>query len=348
MAEMARKLFDEMPQRDLVAWTVMIGSYAEKENAGEALALFNQMRKYGFVLDRITMVTVVNACAKLGSLNKAREVHCYIIENNFLINTILSTAMIDMYAKCGNVDAAREVFNSTKDKNVVTWSTMIAAYGYHGQGRRALDLLPDLLRSGILPNKITFMSLLYACSHSSLVEDGLRVFSLMRDVYNVHPDVKHCTCVVDMLGRAGRFKQALKFMEEMDVEKDKGLWGALLGACRIHKRIDLAERAAKALLEMKSDNPGHYALLSNIYANAGRWEEMARVRDLMACRKLKKLPGWTWIEVEDKVHRFGAGDQSHHQADEIYAALKNLMGILELAGYVPDTNYVLHDAEEGV
>lgn len=347
-SETARKLFDEMPQRDLVTWTVMICSYAEKENAGEALDLFDQMRKDGIMPDRIAMVAAVNACAKFGALNKAREVHDYLIQNNFSINTILGTAMVDMYAKCGSVGAAREIFDSMNDKNVITWSAMIAAYAYHGEGSKALDLFTEMLISGIRPNEITFMWLLYACSHSGLVEDGLWVFSKMQEAYNVQPNVKHYTCVVDIFGRAGRLDEALKLIEEMDVEKDQGLWGALLGACRIHKKIELAEKAAEALLEMESDNPGHYVLLSNIYANAGRWEEMAQVRHLMTQRKLKKLPGWTWIEVEEKVHRFGAGDRSHPRADEIYSMLDRLQERLELAGYVPDTDFVLHDVEEEV
>ncbi|PKI47054.1 hypothetical protein CRG98_032593 [Punica granatum] len=267
-SETARKLFDEMSQRDLVTWTVMIGSYAMTGNAGEALYLFEQMRYVGISPDKIAMVAVVNACAKFGALNKARQVHDYITENNLSINVILGTAMIDMYAKCGSIVAAREIFDHMKDKNVITWSAMIAAYAYHG--------------------------------------------------------------------------------EEMDVEKDQGLWGALLGACRMHKKVELAEKAAKVLLEAKSINPGHYVLLSNIYANAGRWEEVAWVRHLMTQRKLKKLPGWTWIEVGDKVYRFGAGARDHPQAEEIYASLESLRKRLELAGYVPDTDCVLHDVEDEV
>ncbi|XP_030548630.1 pentatricopeptide repeat-containing protein At2g33760-like [Rhodamnia argentea] len=344
--EDARQLFAEMPDKDLVTWTVMIGALAESGDADESLDLFDRMRREGIVPDKVAMVNVVHACAKFGALHKAREVHNYIRMRSITLNVVLETAMIDMYAKCGCLGSAREIFETMKEKNVISWSAMIAAYGYHGQGRKALDLFPMMLSSGILPNKITFVSLLYACSHAGLVEDGLRVFSLMQNDYGVEPDVQHYTSMVDLLGRAGRFDEALKLMDHMRVEKDQGLWGALLGACRKHRNVDLAERTAKSLLELKSNNPGHYVLLSNIYANAGRWEDMANIRDLMTKRRLKKVPGWTWIEMANKVYRFAVGDNNHPRSEEIYLFLKNLFEKLELAGYVPDTDFVLHDVDE--
>ncbi|MBA0793451.1 hypothetical protein Gohar_017855, partial [Gossypium harknessii] len=344
----ARKLFDDMHKKDLVTWTVMIDGYAECGNANESLVLFDWMREEGIVPDKITMVTVVNACSKLGAMHKARFVHDYICSMKFSLNVILGTAMIDMYAKCGSVDFAREIFDGMREKNVISWSVMIAAYGYHGQGKKALDLFPMMLNCGIMPNRITFVSLLYACSHAGLVDEGFELFNIMWDKYGVKPDVKHCTCMVDLLGRAGRLDEALKLIENMTVEKDEGLWSAFLAACRIHKHVELAEWAAKSLLELQPQNPGHYVLLSNIYANAGMWEDMAKVRNLMTKRNLKKIPGWTWIEVDNKIHQFSVGDKSHPLSKEIYGLLKSLIEKLELAGYVPDTNFVLHDVDEEV
>ncbi|KAL6337250.1 hypothetical protein AAG906_036564 [Vitis piasezkii] len=302
--EDARFLFDKMRERDLVTWTVMIGGYAECGKANESL---------------VAMVTVVFACAKLGAMHKARIIDDYIQRKKFQLDVILGTAMIDMYAKCGCVESAREIFDRMEEKNVISWSAMIAAYGYHGQGRKALDLFPMMLSSGMLPDKITLASLLYACSHAGLVEEGLRFFSSMWEDYSVGPDVKHYTCVVDLLGRAGRLDEALKLIKSMTIEKDEGLWGAFLGACRTHK---------------DSQNPGHYVLLSNIYANAGRWED------------IEKPPGWTWIEVDNKSHQFSVGDTTHPRSKEIYEMLKSLSNKLELVGYVPDTNFVLHDVDE--
>ncbi|XP_057984091.1 pentatricopeptide repeat-containing protein At2g33760-like [Malania oleifera] len=344
--EDARQLFDKMSRRDLVSWTVMIGAYAECGNANESLALFDRMIFERVVPDKVAMVTVVFACAKLGAMHKARLVHDYILKKKFSLDVILGTAVIDMYAKCGSVESAREIFDAMTEKNIISWSAMIAAYGYHGQGRKALDLFPMMLSSGISPNRVTFVSLLYACSHSGLVEEGRHFFSLMWEEYAIRSDVKHYTCMVDLLGRAGRLDEALELIENMHVDRDEGLWSAFLGACRIHGRIELAEKAAKSLLELQPQNPGHYVLLSNIYANVGRWEEVARIREQMTHRRLKKTPGWTWIEVDKKIHKFSVGDATHPRLKEIYSMLESLSKKLELAGYIPDTKFVLHDVEE--
>ncbi|OIT27553.1 pentatricopeptide repeat-containing protein [Nicotiana attenuata] len=343
----AKQLFDKMPKRDLVTWTVMIGACTECGDPSEALVLFDQMREEGVVVpDKVALVNVVNACAKIGAMHKAKVVHEYIVRNKFSLDVILGTAMVDMYAKCGSVDVAREVFDGLREKNVITWSAMIGAYGYHGQGHKAIDMFPVMLRSGIFPNKITFVSLLYACSHSGLVEEGKRLFNSMQKEFGVKPDVKHFTCMVDLLGRAGKIDESLELIDNMAVEKDEGLWGALLGACRIHGHVELAEKAARSLIELQPQNPGHYVLLSNIYAKAGKWQDVAKIRELMTHQKLKKIPGWTWIEVDNKIHRFSIGDHTHPRSKEIYEKLKYLLEELEAVGYVPDTNFVLHDVDE--
>ncbi|KAL0344804.1 UNVERIFIED_CONTAM: Pentatricopeptide repeat-containing protein, chloroplastic [Sesamum radiatum] len=342
----ATRLFDEMPTRDLVSWTVMIGACTECGYPEEALDLFDRMREEGVMPDKVAMVNVVNASAKLGVMHKAKIVEDYIQKMRFSLDVVLGTALVDMHAKCGSIELAREVFDRMREKNVISWSTMIAAHGYHGEGQKALDLFHIMLRNGILPNNITFISLLYACSHSGLVEEGLRLFYIMQEEYGVKPDVKHFTCVVDLFGRAGKLDQAVTLIADMDIEKDAGLWGALLGACRIHGHVELAEKVAESLLELQPQNAGHYVLLSNIYAKAGRWKEVAKVRELMTHQRIKKIPGWTWTEVDNKVHKFSVGDHTHPLSKEIYEELNCLSEKLELAGYVPDTNFVLHDIDE--
>ncbi|KAH0459261.1 hypothetical protein IEQ34_012075 [Dendrobium chrysotoxum] len=344
--EDARKVFDKMPKRDLVTWTVMISCYAECGSPEESMALFDRMKDNGIVPDKVSMVTVVFACAKLGAMHRAKMIRDYIWRRKFSLDVILGTAMIDMYAKCGSVDAAREIFDQMKEKNVISWSSMISAYGVHGRGREALQLFPQMLQSGIRPNRITFVSIFSACSHSGLIEEGRQFFNSMERDYFVEPDVKHYTCMVDLLGRAGRLDEVLELTEQMKVDKDEGFWGAILGACRIHGDIGLAEKAAKCLLELGPRNSGYYVLLSNIYANAGKWEEVAKVRQMMTGRGVKKTPGWTWIEINNKIYQFIVGDKSHPQFKEIYEMLKLLVERLELAGYVPDTSFVLHDIDE--
>ncbi|GFP82718.1 pentatricopeptide repeat-containing protein at4g30700 [Phtheirospermum japonicum] len=342
----AAQVFDEMPKRDLVSWTVMIGACTECGSPDEALDLFERMRREGIVPDKIAMVNAANACAKLGMMDKARVVYDYVKMIRFPLDVILGTALIDMHAKCGSIEFALEVFDKMPEKNVISWSTMIAAHGYHGEGPKALNLFHTMLGDGISPNNITFVSVLYACSHSGLVEEGLELFSQMEEKYGVRPDVKHLTCVVDLFGRAGKLNRALKLIEDMNIDKDVGLWGALIGACRIHDNVEIAEKAAESLLELRPENAGHYILLSNIYAKAGRWENVAKIRELMTCQRIKKIPGWTWIEIDNKIHKFGVGDYTHPMSKEIYEELKRLGEKLERAGYVPDTNFVLHDIDE--
>ncbi|XP_013588471.1 PREDICTED: pentatricopeptide repeat-containing protein At2g33760-like [Brassica oleracea var. oleracea] len=344
----ACKLFDEMPKRDLVTWTVMIGACADSGKPDESWVLFERMRNEGIVPDRAAVVTIVNACAKLGALHKAVILHDYIRLMNFPVGVILGTALIDMHAKCGNLDAAREMFDSMKERNVISWSAMIAAYGYHGKATMALELFDVMVGDGRLPpNEITFVSLLNACSHAGFVKEGLEIFDLMTK-YGVRPNVKHYTCMIDLLGRAGRLTEASEMIETMSIQKDETLWGSFLGACRIHKNVEMAEKAAMFLLELQPQNPGHYILLSNIYANDGKWEEVSKVRNLMNQRGLKKVPGYTWIEANNRTHRFKVGDMTHPKSKEIYDALRDLTEKLEEAGFVPDTNFVLHDVDEEV
>ncbi|CAA0822514.1 Pentatricopeptide repeat-containing protein [Striga hermonthica] len=349
----AAQLFDEMPAKDMYAkgkainWTLMIGAWIESGTPEKALDLFERMREEGVVPDKIALVNIVIACAKLRVMCKANLVGNYVSKSYFSLDVILGTALIDMYAKCGSISLARKIFDKMREKNVVSWSTMIAAYGYHGEGLKALNLFRVMLNNGVPPNSVTFVSLLYACCHSGLVDEGLELFSIMHEVYGVRRDVKHFTCVVDLLGRAGKLNLALNMIEQSSIDKDVGLWGALLGACRVHVDVDLAEVAAEHLFELQPQNTGHYVLLSNIYAKAGRREKVAEIREMMNRRKIKRVPGWTWIEVDNEIHRFSVGDFAHHpMSKEIYKELKNLSGKLEVEGYVPDTNVVLHDLDE--
>uniref|UniRef100_A0A5K0V9Q9 DYW domain-containing protein n=1 Tax=Nymphaea colorata TaxID=210225 RepID=A0A5K0V9Q9_9MAGN len=344
--EEARQLFDKMSKRDLVSWTVMIAAYADSGLPSESLALFDRMKKEGVVPDKVTMVTVVFACAKLGAMHEAVAVHEYITRRGFSLDVILGTALIGMYAKCGCIGVARKMFDEMPQRNVISWSAMISAYGVHGYGRKALDLFPLMIDSGVRPNRITFVSILSACSHAGLVDEGHRFFNCVMPEYGVEPDVKHYTCMVDLLGRAGRLDEAYNLINGMKITADEGLWGAMLGACRIHGNVDLAEEAANQLLELQPRNPGYYVLLSNIYAKGGRWGDVAKVREMMTSKSLKKTPGWTWIEVDNKTHYFSIGDNTHPQSKEIYEMLHVLAKKMEIAGYVPDTNFVLHDVDE--
>eukprot|EP01018_Ginkgo_biloba_P029404 Gb_03474 [translate_table: standard] len=344
----ARELFDKMSKRNVVSWSAMIAGYAQSGLANEALSLFNQMQLEDMIPNSVTMVNVLLACTYLAALQQGKQIHSYIIKSGFESNVVIGTALIDMYAKCGVVGIAHRLFDKMPERNVISWSTMISGYGMHGYGQDALALFLQMQQIGIRPNHITFVSVLYACSHAGLVDEGWQYFDCMIRDYCITPRVEHYACMVDLLGRAGRLDEAHDFIRKMPLEATAGVWGALLSACRIHCNIELGELVAEHLFHLEPDNAGSYVLLSNIYAAVGRWDEVAKLRTMVKDKGLKKTPGCSLIEVNNKVHAFLVGDRSHPQSDKIYATLETLGRQMEEAGYVPNTNFVLHDVEEEV
>eukprot|EP01018_Ginkgo_biloba_P011245 Gb_34297 [translate_table: standard] len=346
--ETARHVFDKMPERDVFSWTAMIAGYAQNGYAKEALTFFHEMQLAGIKPDSVTMVSVIPALAHLAALQQGKLIHAYSIRRQFDSDVILETALIDMYAKCGNIEIARQVFDKMSEINVVSWSAMIAGYGMHGRGEDAIALFSQMQEIGMKPDHITFTCLLCACSHAGLVDEGWKYFDCMSQDYEITPSVEHYACMVDLLGRAGHLDEAQNFIRNMPFEPSARVWGALLGACRIHHDIELGECVAERLFDLKPDNDGIYVLLSNIYATAGRWDDVAKVRTMMKDRGLLKTPGCSFIEVNNTVHAFLVGDRSHPQSQKIYATLDTLLEQMKAAGYVPDTDFVLHDVEEEV
>eukprot|EP01018_Ginkgo_biloba_P036141 Gb_02911 [translate_table: standard] len=344
--EEARKLFGQVPKADVVSWTAIIAGYAQNGQGDEALKLFRQMQTRNLKPDRFILATVLSVCANLAALAQGRQFHAYIIESGFELDVVVGSALVDMYAKSGSIEGAHVVFDKMFYRNVVSWNAIITGCAQHGQGKEALQLFERMLQVGIRPNEISFIGVLSACGHAGLVDEGRRYFNSMRRDHGVIPEVEHYTCMVDLLGRAGCLDEAENFIDGMVAEPDATIWGALLGACRIHGHVDLAKRAAECLLDLKVHVAGIYVLLSNIYAAAGRWDDSANVRKLMKDRGVKKQPGCSWIEVKNRMHTFVAGDESHPQQKEIYELLEKLSRQMKQTGYVPDKNFVLHDMEE--
>eukprot|EP01018_Ginkgo_biloba_P023512 Gb_17382 [translate_table: standard] len=344
--EIARQVFDMMIERNSVSWTAMIAGYVQQKHGIAALDLFRQMPLAGVKPDSVTIASVLPACAQLAALQHGKEIHGYTVRSEFQSGIYASSSLIDMYAKCGRIEVARQVFNKMFERNVVSWNAMIAGYGMHGNGEDAIALFHQMQQEGMKPDHITFVAVLSACSHSGLMDEGWRYFDCMSQEFHITPRVEHYSCMVDLLGRSGLLDEALDFIEKMPLQPHAGVWGALLGACRIHCNIELGEGVAEHLLELEPQNSGVYVLLSNIYAAADRWEDAAKMRTLMKDRGLKKMPGCSWIEVKNRVHTFVVGDRSHAQSDEIYAVLESLAVQMKAAGYEPDTNFVLHDVGE--
>ncbi|MQL94041.1 hypothetical protein Taro_026695 [Colocasia esculenta] len=344
--DLARQLFDAMPMRDSVAWNAMIAGYEHLGRAREALRLFHLMQLEGMKVNEATMVSVLSACAHMGALDQGRWAHVYIERNRLYMTVTLGTSLIDMYAKCGDMKRAMEVFWTMRERNIYTWSTAMNGLTMNGAGESCLELFRLMQEEGVLPNEITFVSVLRGCSVAGLVEKGCEYFDMMISIYRLEPWLEHYGCMVDLYGRAGRLDDALGFIHAMPIEPHVGAWGALLSACRIYKNTELGEYALKKIVELESRNDGAYVLLSNIYADSKNWDGANNVRELMKAKGVRKEPGCSAIEVGGEVHEFFVGDKSHPRYGEIEVMLGEMARRLRVAGYVAKTNQVLFDIEE--
>lgn len=338
----AKSLFDQMEVPNVILYNAMISGFAKNGCSDEAMKLFWEMISKKVRPDSVTVCSAILACAQLGSLEQARWMDNYINSNPYRNDIFVNTALIDMYAKCGSVDLARKVFNRTLNKDVVVWSAMIVGYGLHGRGQEAIDLFYAMNQAGVHPNDVTFIGLLTACNHSGLVEQGWDYFHSMSN-YGIEPRHQHYACVVDLLGRAGYLEQAYEFIARMPIEPSVTVWGALLSACKIYRHVSLGEYAAEQLFSLDPLNTGHYVQLSNLYASARMWGGVAKVRVLMKERGLTKDFGYSMIEINGRLQAFRMGDKSHPRSKEIFKELECLETRLKEAGFVPDTESVLHD-----
>lgn len=346
----AEDLFGRMPCRNIVSWTAMISGYAQNGLAEEALSLFDEMLKEDSEVkpNWVTIMSVLPACAHAAALERGRRVNEYVNRIGLKSNPSVLTALIAMYAKCGSLVDARSCFDRIREneKNLCAWNTMITAYASHGCGLESVSTFENMIRAGVHPDAITFTGLLSGCSHSGLVEFGLKYFNSMKTVYSVEPRHEHYACVVDLFGRAGRLVEAKEFIDKIPMQPGPSIWGALLAACQKSKNLDIAEMAANKLFVLEPENSSNYILLSNMYAKAGMWKEVDKLRARLKCQGIKKNPGCSWIEINGEAHMFLGGDTSHSQAKEIYNLLEALQEKIKAAGYIPNTSFVLHDVSE--
>ncbi|KAI3855106.1 hypothetical protein MKX03_018500 [Papaver bracteatum] len=345
--EAARSIFDLISEKDLVSWSAMISGYAESDWPQESLKLFNDMQASGLKPDQVTMLSVISACSQLGALDQAEWVHISIKNLGFGNVLPINNALIDMYAKCGNLAEAKRVFDKMPKRNVISWTSMITGFGIHGDADSALRLFHQMKDEKIEPNAVTFMGLLYACSHAGLVDMGLQIFASMTNDYKIAPQQEHYGCMVDLFGRANLLREALELIESMPFPPNVIIWGALLSACKVHNDVELGEFAAKRLLDLDPEHDGAHVQLSNIYANAGRWNDVGEVRKFMKNQGISKEKGGSRIELNGQVHEFLVRDKNHPQVNEIYAKLDEVVNKLKLVGYAPNsTGSVLVDLEE--
>lgn len=346
--ELARKVFDEMPIRDDISWSTMITGFAQSGCFHEAFEYFSGLHRIGMTPNEVSLTGALSACAQAGALKFANILHGLIKKVGLFWITSVNNALTDTYSKCGNIDMARLVFQRMPgEKSIVSWTSMIEGLAIQGHGEEALSLFHEMEGSGIKPDGIVFIAVLYACSHAGLVEQGYEVFDKMTKVYGIKPEIEHYGCMVDLYGRAGELSKAYDFVTQMPIPPNAVIWRTLLGACSFHGEVKLAERVKKRLTGLDPNNSGDHVLLSNIYAVAGKWKDVATVRRSMAELKLTKTPGWSMIEVDKVMYTFIAGVKQDDVINEAYDKLKEIMLRLRVeGGYVPEVISVLHDIEE--
>ncbi|XP_058105445.1 pentatricopeptide repeat-containing protein At3g63370, chloroplastic [Magnolia sinica] len=345
--EYAFRLFEMIKNKDVVSWTSMISSFVRNGLANEALDLFRDMIEASVEPDMVALVSVLSAAARLSALRKGREIHGFLVRKGFFMDGSMGSSLVDTYARCGTVDDSYKIFDTIRCNDLVLWTSMISAFGMHGRGKEAIDLYRRMQKTSLIPDHVTFLALLYACSHSGLIDEGKRYLEVMRNEYLLEPWPEHYACVVDLLGRSDRLDEAYEFVKGMTIEPTAAVWCALLGACRVHSNNELGQVAARKLLELEPENPGNYVLVSNVFAAAHRWKDVEEVRMRMKSKGLKKSPACSWIEVGNKVHSFIARDRSHSWTVAIYSELSRITDRLEKeGGYVAETKHVLHDVGE--
>ncbi|PIN26181.1 hypothetical protein CDL12_01060 [Handroanthus impetiginosus] len=345
--DIASGLFRTINCKNAISWSTMISGYAQNGYGVKALELLIEMQSCGFEPDSVSLVSALLACSQVGFSILGREIHGYIVRR-YNVNQVLGTALIDTYAKCGSFSRARVLYDRMNSGDVILWNTMIASYGIHGHGEEALAIFHHMIEANARPDDATFASLLSAMSHSGLVEEGQHWFDVMIKEYKIQPMEKHYVSLIDLLARAGRVEEAQSLIQSMKCETGIAVWVALLSGCLNHKKFLIGELAAKKVLELKPESPGIYALVSNFFAAAKNWDEVAMVRKAMKTAGIKKVPGYSVVEVNGRLHAFMVEDKNHPQYQQILGILEEMEVKMRAMGYVPKTEFVLHNVEEEV
>ncbi|XP_070027512.1 pentatricopeptide repeat-containing protein At4g02750 [Nicotiana sylvestris] len=342
----ARSLFHCMPCRDCISWAAIIAGYAQSGNSEEALRMFVEMKRNGGRINRSAFTCALSTCADIAAFELGKQIHGLLVKAGYHTGCYVGNALLAMYCKCGSIDEPYDVFEEIEEKDAVSWNTMIVGYARHGFGKQALQLFKSMKEAGFKPDDVTMVGVLSACGHTGLIDKGMEYFYSMGRDYGITANPKHYTCMIDLLGRAGRLNDAQNLMKDMPCEPDAATWGALLGASRIHGNTELGEKAAEMIFSLEPLNAGMYVLLSNLYAASGRWRDVSKMRLKMRDIGVRKMPGYSWVELQNQIHLFSVGDTMHPDNKKIYAFLEELELLMKQEGYVSATKLVLHDVDE--
>ncbi|BAB63596.1 pentatricopeptide (PPR) repeat protein-like [Oryza sativa Japonica Group] len=301
----AEQMFDEMPRPEVVAWTTMITSYRNRGRTFHALATFRRMLAAHVAPNRVTMVAALGACAAHCAVDTGIWIHEYVQKQGWEMDVVLGTALVDMYGKCGKVSDGMHVFSKMAKRNVYTWNSIIGALALAQDGKTALQWFSRMQNDGVQPDEVTLICVLCACAHAGFVDIGRKIFNLaIQGEYGFQPGIKHFGCMVDLLSRSGHLDDAFRVVETMPSQPNAVIWGLLLRGCRARGDSWLSEHVTMRLVELEPENASHYVLLSNLYAETGRWQEAQGILHWMKKKGLRKDAGWSLRMLEDKSKKY--------------------------------------------
>ncbi|OUZ99363.1 Protein kinase domain [Macleaya cordata] len=343
----ARYVFNQIEQKNVICWTTMIVGYTQEGNLHEAMELFRQIRVTEVQVDGFILSNMIGMFADLALVEQGKQIHSYTIKVPSGLDVSVSNSVVDMYLKCGLTEEAERRFSEISERTVVSWTVMINGYGKHGYGNEAVRLFEQMKLEKIDPDEVTYLAVLSACSHAGLIEESWEYFSRLYEDRRIKPKVEHYSCMVDLLGRSGKLKEAKNLIDNMELEPTVGIWQTLLGACRVHRDLELGREVGEILLRLYGENPVNYVMMSNLFAECGEWRECERVRELLKQKGLKKEAGCSWIEIDKEVHYFYGGDDRHPLTERIHSVLKEMeRRMKEETGYLYKARFSLHDVEE--
>ncbi|KAK4281418.1 hypothetical protein QN277_012912 [Acacia crassicarpa] len=331
LLEDAYRAFEEMPIRNVVLWTAIIAAFSQESHIDKCLELFHCMRKSALKPNEFTYTSLLSACMGSGALGQGRSAHCQIIQMGFYAHLHIANALVTMYCKSGVIQDALYIFEHMKDRDVVTWNSMIAGFAQHGHAKEAIDLFEKMKFQGVSPDAITFLGVLSSCRHAGFVKEGWLYFNSMAQ-HGLKPDLDHYSCIIDLLGRAGLLLEAQDFIQNMPVYPNAVIWGSLLSSSRLHGSVWIGIQAAESRLLLEPGCPATLLQLANLYASVGWWDQVARVRKMMKDKGLKTNPGYSWIEIKNEVHRFGVEDKSNSRMVEVVTLMGSLIDHMRSSG----------------
>ncbi|PIN15771.1 hypothetical protein CDL12_11580 [Handroanthus impetiginosus] len=324
------RIFHEMSRRDVISWSTIIAGYSQGGCGEEAFELLSWMRREGPKPTEFALSSVLSVCGSMAILDQGRQLHAYALTVGLDQTAMIRSALINMYAKCGSISEAAKIFSLSENDDIVSWTAMINGYAEHGYSQEAIDLFEKIRHLALRPDSVTFIGVLGACSHAGLLDLGFHYFDLMTNEYKINPSKEHYGCMIDLLCRAGRLREAENMIKSMPFQRDDVVWSTLLRASREHGDVECGRTAAEQILQLDPDCAGTHITLANIYASRGKWREAADLRKLLKSKGVIKEPGWSWIETKSQVSAFVSGDKSHPECEEIYNLLELIASKEEL------------------